>query len=327
MILRRATRQDRDGLLAVLRSSFDGWHGERSDAYWTWKFERNPHGAGYVWVADDDGRIVACYIWNPVRMRAGALPLSAAQSVDAGVHPDYQHQGLFTRLARTAIEEAPELGLDLVYAFPTEGAWKGQTRVGFVTQYVVPVIQRPLQLPVFQRRAAGLEIAPVYAFDGDFGAWSDDVRDGALSVQRDPDYLQWRYLEHPTHRYEVTQCRRNDRPVGYSVVRLGRRSAWLVDLQVLAGERAAAGLLAAEALRRMRKGAAQVAVTFSRSASPENDALRACCFSAVYQRIKRRVKQPRYLSTFIAYAPRALDQPVPSRRLAWSIVPGDADYA
>jgi GNAT superfamily N-acetyltransferase len=311
----------------VLRASFAGWQGERSEAYWDWKFERNPHGRGHVWLAEDEGRVAACYIWNPVLMRAGSATLSATQSVDAAVHPDFQGQSLFTRLARMAVEQTGELGLDLVYAFPTVAAWRGQTRVGFVTQYAVPVIQRPL-LPVLRKpRAAGLELAPVTAFDDEFVPLSRDGRDGLLTVQRDPSYLQWRYLEHPTYRYDVAQCRRDGRVVGYSVVRVSGPRAWVIDLQVLPGERAAAGLLAAHAVEHMRKQGARVGLSFRRPGGPEDDALRACGFSSVYRRVKQRVKRPPYVSQFIAYAPRELVPPSPAARLAWSIVPSDADWS
>ena len=186
MEIRQARSEDRPAIIATLRLAFGGWHGEASEAYWEWKFHRNPHGRAHVWVADDGGTIAGCYVWNPVRLRANGTIVDGAQSVDAAVHPRYQGRGIFTDLARAAIEERSS-DIQLVYAFPTEGAYRGQLRVGFRDLFPLAKAYRPLLLPPDRGESSGLEFRDVERFDGRFDAFAASCDADGLSVARDAE--------------------------------------------------------------------------------------------------------------------------------------------
>jgi len=51
---------DRDGLISLLRTVFDGWHAD-PPSHWNWLYERNPAGTSSIGVAVEDGDIVASY--------------------------------------------------------------------------------------------------------------------------------------------------------------------------------------------------------------------------------------------------------------------------
>lgn len=53
MICRRFRPEDKPAVISVLRASIDDWQGDWAEAYWEWKFERNPRGPGRIWVGDD----------------------------------------------------------------------------------------------------------------------------------------------------------------------------------------------------------------------------------------------------------------------------------
>jgi GNAT superfamily N-acetyltransferase len=207
MICRRFRPEDKAAVISILRESIDDWDGEWAEAYWEWKFERNPHGPGRIWVGDDGGRIAGCYIWNPVRVRLGDTTLLGAQSVDAAVHPDYRGHGLFTELARTAMEDDATGELAIVYAFPVEAAFRGQVRVGFKPRLTVSAVHRPLLSGLVRRRRFdGLTLGESTSFDSRFDAFSNSGRNSELTVQRDADYLQWRYCAHPAREYETSSA-------------------------------------------------------------------------------------------------------------------------
>ena len=253
MICRRFRPEDKAAVISVLRESIDDWQGDWAEAYWEWKFERNPRGPGRIWVGDDDGRIAGCYIWNPVQVRWGGTTVLGAQSVDAAVHPDYRRRGLFTDLARTAMEDGASRELSFVYAFPVEAAFRGQVRVGFESRLTVSSVHRPLL--VGQGGRAGSTVSP----SGRPRASTPDstpsprAGDSELTVARDAGYLQWRFCEHPTRSYETLVCEREGEIRGYCVVsvdatrRLTR--GYVVDLQVLPDSDPAAAFLVYHALR------------------------------------------------------------------------------
>jgi ribosomal protein S18 acetylase RimI-like enzyme len=337
LIFRRAQETDRPALVRLLRDCFNGWHGEDSDDVWRWKFERNPHGKAHVWVADDDGRIAGCYIWNPVHVRLGDQTIGGAQSVDAAVHPDYQGRGLFTDLARTAVEAASEHELAVVFAFPSEGAIRGQLKSGFQPGFSIVKTYRPaLAWSRGGRRLRGLTLTEPEAFDSRFAELSNS-RNTRLTVCRDPEYLQWRYRDCPTERYETIACEEDGHVCGYCVVRVRQGSSgwmapgYIIDLQVLPESINAAAFLVHHALRRLREHGARVVISWARAAGPEQEALTSAGFSPQYHKIRKRVSGNTHVDQFIFFwnerilgsAPAAVNED-PQR--SWAITPGDADY-
>jgi ribosomal protein S18 acetylase RimI-like enzyme len=336
MISRRFRPEDKAAVISVLRESIDDWQGDWAEAYWEWKFERNPCGPGRIWVGDDDGRIAGCYIWNPVQVRWGETTFLAAQSVDAAVHPDYRGHGVFTDLARTAMDDDATGELALVFAFPVEAAFRGQIRVGFEPRLTVFSVHRPLLIGARRRRRfEGLALETATSFDSRFDAFSNAGRDSELTVVRDADYLQWRFFEHPTRAYETLVCERDGEIRGYCVIsvdatkRLAR--GYVLDLQVLPGSDPAAAFLVYHALRRLRSRGARVAITWVRPSGPEQRGLASLGFSPRYQAIQRRLRRGPYLPRFLVFEnPAGALRELRAQRgttdpLRWELVPGDHD--
>lgn len=332
MIIRPYRPEDRAAVIDVLRASFGGWQGGRSDQYFDWKFVRNPHGHARIWVGDDDGRVAGCYIWNPVRLRVGVATIAGAQSVDAAVHPDYQGRGLFTDLAKEATQNAD--GFHLVYAFPTEAAYRGQLRVGFESLFPVPKVHRPLPPAPWRRaRSGGLVVRDVQEFDQRFDVFRDRGQGRNIAIERDAEYLRWRYSENPVRQYETIACERDGELCGFCVlyVDAGRslRPGYVVDLRVLSGFVDVADFLLLHSLQRLHSLGSRVAVAWERPEGPEQEALNRLGFSARYDALRRRLKRPGYVSQVIAYEadPDALRLFVDEAGMPpWSLVPGDADY-
>jgi GNAT superfamily N-acetyltransferase len=336
MISRRYGPDDKEAVMAVLSACYDGWHGDSSEAFWAWKFDRNPHGPARIWVGDDGGEIAGCYILNPVTLQVGEATIHGAQAVDAAVNPDYRGRGVFTDLARVALTGATDEGIGLVFAFPSAGALGGQIRVGFKPQFVVPMASRPLLWPPRPRRFDGLTLNEVNKFDLRFDAFAKCGRNREVSVRRDAAYLQWRYYAHPTKTYETITCERDGEIYGYCVLNVDatRKVAHglVVDFQVLPESGSTARFLAYHALRRLHSLGARVAVSWERHTGPEQEALRSFGFSRRYASIRRGFKRPQYIEQLIAF--EGEDGGVPELRpgrsiadpLRWSLVPGDADY-
>ena len=115
MIYRRFEENDLHSLLSLLRSTFNGYPEMK---YWDWKYTKNPHGFPVIWLAEDKGRIVGCYILNRVKLRIGQDLVMGAQSVDAAVDDAYRGGGIFKKLAVGGIAQAAKDGVSLIYAFP-----------------------------------------------------------------------------------------------------------------------------------------------------------------------------------------------------------------
>lgn len=336
MICRRSRPEDKAAVISLLRASHEGWHGEQNANFWRWKFERNPHGQARIYVSDDGARIAGCYVLNPVLLRVGEATIRSAQAVDAAVSPDYRGRGVFTDLVQTAVKDAAEAGIRLIFTFPNQGSFGGQLRVGFKPHMVLPKAHRPLLWPLKRRRVAGLTLGEVNSFDSRFDVFNRGS-DQEVSVQRDPEYLQWRYCQHPTQTYETLTCERDGEIYGYCVLTLNVTRklvspGYVVDLQVLPEAESAAAFLVYHALRRLRSLGARVAVTWERPRGPEQEALRSRGFSRRYASLRRWLTHPAYVDQLIVFGDEAglLRETRPNRgfteSLRWALVPGDADY-
>jgi N-acetylglutamate synthase-like GNAT family acetyltransferase len=248
LIFRRFEENDLDSLLSLLRSTFNGYP---SKQIWDWKYAKNPHGFPVIWVAEDKGRIIGCYILNPVKLRIGQALVMGAQSVDAAVDDAYRGGGIFKKLAVGAINQATKDGVSFVYAFPTEIACKGQVRIGYHPILIIPkmfkifrlsslmkrkiffdgsFIQKSLNMiDAFQRiRIAkisnkfvnGLKVRVIQDFDVRFEAFWQKIwrENSSLLVERDLSYLNWRYMKHPEKNYTTYVCEKNGEIDGYIVV-------------------------------------------------------------------------------------------------------------
>src|SRR6267143_12181 len=67
MTIRLFRDSDRDGLISLLQTVFDGWHADPL-AHWKWLYENNPQGKSSIAIAVEDGGIVASYSACPVLM-------------------------------------------------------------------------------------------------------------------------------------------------------------------------------------------------------------------------------------------------------------------
>jgi GNAT superfamily N-acetyltransferase len=337
MIYRRFLPDDKPAVMSLLVSSYGGWHGDKNEAYWTWKFDRNPHGRARIYVGDDDGKVAGCYILLPMTLRVRDATTRGLQSVDAAVSGDYRGRGVFTNLARTAIKEAIDDGFGTIFAFPTPGAHIGQVRAGFTPKMVVPLTVRPLLWPPKAKRVPGLVVNEVGTIDARFDPLDTCRLDGHVRVQRDHAFLHWRYDQHPTQTYETIICERGGEMCGYSVLAVGAArgystEGYIADLQVLPDAKAAATLLVNDSLRRLRSLGARIAVSWVRPGGHERDALASAGFSPTYVSVKRLVKRPDYIGQLITFDPDGTSareqrhEPSVVDSLPWSLVPGDADY-
>lgn len=327
MIFRRASTADRAAILPLLSGAIDDFAVD-PEAHWRWKFEQNPHGPASIWVADDDGRLAGCYVWNPVRLRFRDRSFAGAQAVDAVVDPAYRGRGVFTDLVRAALADEDGETFAAVYAFPVEAAYRGQVKLGFRLCWTVTPVYRPL-LPGSRRRSfEGLEVSGVSRIDERFDLFAGRSDEAAIHVERDAAYLQWRYLDHPVRSYEVLACSRGEELCGYCVFRVDRSRrpgrALLVDFRVAPGDAAAASALVQKALRAMFERGGGVAVSWLPREGTERAALERHGFSSRYRSLARPFRRARPGAQVIAYAnpsgPLGGEEPRP-----WSIAPGDHD--
>jgi GNAT superfamily N-acetyltransferase len=195
-----------------------------------------------MFVADRHGQIIGLRAFMRWRFRAGgrAEPIRAVQSVDAATHPDYQRQGIFTRLTEQAVDNLRST-TDLIYNTPNEKSLPGNLKLGWqvVGRLSVRVqCPRPLRAIASARTTridrGGEKItassAPLAAAAfANSGAVSDLLSTAGsaekrISTDRDLQYLRWRYGSSAPFKYHVvTEGGSSGELAGMAIFRLRRR--------------------------------------------------------------------------------------------------------
>jgi len=206
---------DREAYLGLLG---EAWGDRRmAPEEFDWWFERNPAGS-LMSVARMDGRVVGVAAHSLLRMVLGGDEQIASFSVHATTHASARGQGIFAELERKHEREAEERGaaVALCFANPATG----------------PIFLGPLcwteigRLRVWARPLLAQAAAPAEAsrFDrpGDAAAgWPDHV-------VRDPEHLNWRFVDSPRG-YRIVRDDSGYAVVGRTRYR-GMETAVLADL-------------------------------------------------------------------------------------------------
>ena len=212
LVVRRANEADLPALLALLRTSMGRADDPRFDALFRWKHLDNAFGPSPMWVACAGDEIVGLRVfmrWEFVRAGSGpnapTALLRAIRAVDTATHPDYQGQGIFTKLTLGGIEELAAEGVDFVFNTPNDNSRPGYLKMGWQVLGRPAAAIRPTRvaaLPKLRgaRTAASHWSEPITAGTPALEAIEEAVglidapqRSGVLRTRLDADVLQWRF--------------------------------------------------------------------------------------------------------------------------------------
>lgn len=237
--VRRATAADEAGILELLAASL-GWEvNDRYAAFFAWKHYENAFGPSAAWVAVVEDRVVGYRAFLRWELEEYGLVVPAVQAVDTATHPNFQGQGIFSRLTRGALEELADEGVACVFNTPNAQSGPGYVKMGWRLLGRPPAFVRPRASPASlarvarARRPAERWSQPCNAGVSAIEALADDAaltallatspRRRGLRTHRTPEFLRWRYGFEPlAYRAVSTGDSGED---GFVIFRLRRRGA------------------------------------------------------------------------------------------------------
>lgn len=219
--------------------------------WWRWMYKGNPAGAGLIWLAEHNGKIVGQYPLIFMNMKVRCEVVRASQNVDVMTHPDYQHQGIFYTLARAALKNVGKEGVHITIGFPNEAAYPGHIKSGWFDICSMQILLKPLnwgnvlrlktmnkfllklgtvgggfaEHTVYRTKEApiirGLTITQTSSFDDRINEfWTRVSNQHPIMVVRNKDCLNWRYST-PGVNYSILAAEKAGEIVGYLILRQG----------------------------------------------------------------------------------------------------------
>lgn len=258
-----------------------------------WRYDRGPHGAAVSLLArPPGGEGVSGYACSPrLALSFGREDTLApvGETGDVMTHPDWRKRGIFSALDRRCMQEVSRLGWPVVFGLPNRRSAHifvelGWEVVGAVRPYSFYLSAdggaraeahghgrlRALTLGwraarCRRRRAAldraGFEVRALERFPAQTLELSRAVEQRfAFMVRRDPDYMNWRFIDNPAGLHEVQGVYRDDRLEGLCVTqrpRPGESVGYLTDL-LTAGDEQTVGVCLKAGLDRLEQRGASV---------------------------------------------------------------------
>lgn len=223
-----------------------------SDAL-AWRYDRGPHGKSIALLSRTSSTAVSGYACSPRLILSNGDERTLApvgETGDVMTHPDWRKRGLFSALDVAALAEAKKRGWPVVFGLPNrrsahifvelgwmavgsvrtwtflfradETARSVRLREGRIAALLTSFSARSC---ASRRRRASAGAAQIYGrrlerFPPAVLALSRHVAQRhAWMVQRDAEYLNWRFLENPSRAHDVIGLFTGDhRFVGYAVV-------------------------------------------------------------------------------------------------------------
>lgn len=223
--------------LEVLKAA----HGQpltSSKEIFLWKHRDNPVGPSiFTYAVDTDSdSVVALQVLSPRRLFYNEQVHPGYESNDTSTHPNYRRRGLFTRLLELCMEEADERNAWFALGFPNINSKRGFLKfgwkdVGKIETLVKPL--RPLKTGFFfltnrkslkrfsadtkSHMSAGT-VASSLPEDMEEILEARQCWQGLWAGHRDRTLLEWRFVHHPYHSYEIVKSEE-----GFAFVLLGQR--------------------------------------------------------------------------------------------------------
>lgn len=204
-----------------------------------WQFFKNKEKY-YVNIAFDEtlNKPAAIYASFGVKFKIENQIYAASQTMDIITDVNYRGKGLFTDLAKNLYPEAYNNNIALMYAFPN-----GKSIHGFIKNLnwhkidPLPFIIKPLKTKYFTDKISILKKLPnlplsfknykedksikikiVDNFDKKVNElWAEFSKNIKIAVNRDKQYLDWRYIDKPNQNYIIANAYQNDKLVGFVV--------------------------------------------------------------------------------------------------------------
>lgn len=217
--------------LAEYKNCFEKNGSSKSIEVINWQFLENPVGEQYVDIARDveKNTTAAIYAISPVKFKIDNLVEVGSQSLDTMTDADYRGQGLFIKLANDVYQKASTDNVKLVYGFPNGNSIHGfSKKLDWQVLDPVPFLIKPLKTKYFSTKIKAISWFPnvnigfkktisnnvIIKEENTFSdevniIWKKFSQSLKIGINRDKEYLNWRYIQKPNEDYKILHAYNN----------------------------------------------------------------------------------------------------------------------
>ena len=147
------------------------FHDSRDDRWFQWMYKNNPAGPAVIWLAEINRKIIGHNGQLPLRIKFGNKTNIGALGFDFMTHPDYQRQGILTKIRAKVYQSAVENDIKLTFGSALPRIFPVYTKLHsfFVCEPPMlvkiismgKVLKRRFKIPAFIGNIVGHFLGPV----------------------------------------------------------------------------------------------------------------------------------------------------------------------
>mgnify|MGYP000865088222 CR=1 FL=1 len=213
-IYRLSKDNDTTAIVELLKICL-GDNDNRTNEYWEWKHNNNPFGKSFVMLAFDKDLLIGVRSFMRWEWSKKSYIYKCVRCVDTVVHPNYRRRGLFSIMTLKGLEIMKNEGVDFVFNTPNSKSLPGNLKMGWkeygntglkvrinnlVKSLYYRVAKSEFSADLINEEHILNNLSTNYLAD----FISQSIQDESVLRKRiSSDYLIWRYLDVPTHKYGV----------------------------------------------------------------------------------------------------------------------------
>ena len=235
----RNSQEENQSILELTENTFPD-SDIKNPKYFHWQYNENPQGKAIIVLCFDEEKddfVIGQKTIIPTELSLGNTYVKSSNGVNSIVHSNYRRKGIFSKLLRALPDLALKEGITCTYGVPNprshpvflKEGWKEITHLPLLVRILNPsnffknglkILLRPIS---FFYKIKNIDQAGIEKYSGNFNEFEQLTSKLATRIQvsqnRNRRYLQWRYNEHPTRKYNTYIIRKKSEIISYIITR------------------------------------------------------------------------------------------------------------
>jgi hypothetical protein len=209
----------------------DRWNLRNLDN-WYWKFtSQNPSGKSFIWVIEDNNRLIAHFAAVPYRLKVFNEEFTVSHSIGALVEERYQNRGLMKFTGDKLFDELARNNIPFTYGFPNKRSYLLHKRYMGYTD-LIEFDEWKIGKDTIDKKINDYKELSDFRKIREFDEKADNLWELCRSkykviVVRNKDYLNWRYIKRPDREYYSFGLYDGNQLKGYTVLKLYQTDKFL----------------------------------------------------------------------------------------------------
>jgi hypothetical protein len=187
---------------------------------WNWRFKENPAGQFMIKLMWDGQNLIGHYAVSPIYVTFNNNRILTSHSLATMTHPDHGGKGIFKKLSLALYEKLEnELGCKAIWGFPNNNSH--YAFINSLSWKDISVLHTMGIKP--EKLVNGINIPNIEEFDTFNQSHADYIENKlsvfAVKVERNVEYLNWRYCLKPSVKYRKFCITHENKIVGLIVTK------------------------------------------------------------------------------------------------------------